>query len=96
MAIDSVSCNPLPAYPWDDITSRLKNIGLQHPVGVCKVTITVMMQNGYPVQWIESGVSRLEPKSSALQFLELIEDQAKQMCGVNRGDSDSGVRGGDL
>lgn len=77
IAAGGVTLSELPAYTWDAIYRRLQSIATEHPIGVVKVDLQLMLLDGKPVMWFEPETVRLEPKRSGLQFLGLLRDQHK-------------------
>ena len=65
----------MPAYTWNDILCRLRGIGDNVPNGAARVTITMLVCDGNPVQWWTPTVERLEPRRAARQFVERVEGE---------------------
>lgn len=61
------------AHTWHDILCRLRGIGTQFPAGAARVTITMLICDGEPMQWFAPQVERLEPRRAARQFVEWVD-----------------------
>ena len=62
------------SFTWNDVLSRLRSVGDDVPTGCAeRVTITMLVCHGAPVQWFAPRVERLEPRRAARQFVELVE-----------------------
>jgi len=47
------------------------------PSGAALVELRVLVLNGDPVQWFEPKITRLEPKRTASQFLEVFVSETR-------------------
>ena len=63
------------AFTWNDILCRLRSVGEDVPRGcAARVTLTMLVCHGAPVQWFAPKVERLEPARAARQFVELANE----------------------
>ena len=63
------------AFTWTDVLQRLRGVGDDVPTGcAARVTLTMLVCHGEPVQWFEPQVERLEPRRAARQFVEGVNE----------------------
>lgn len=62
------------SFTWNDVLCRLRSVGDEVPVGcAARVTLTMLVCHGAPVQWFAPKIERLEPRRAARQFVEQVD-----------------------